>query len=105
MATRITEIQRRFRCDFFAAQAFEHLEAQLAAVVLGELCGAIEDARAQPEQPPQQQPANGDSTPIQSGECAFLDELPKGPSIGRFSDSERAELDELKRKAFKAGEP
>lgn len=32
MATRITEIQRRFRCDFFAAQAFEHLEAQLAAV-------------------------------------------------------------------------
>lgn len=38
-------------------------------------------------------------------QCSFLDQLPKGPALGRFSASERAELDELKRKAFKAGEP
>lgn len=64
-------------------------------------------ARAQPEQPqqpPTQQPMVAEP-PIQSGECSFLDQLPKGPALGRFSASERAELDELKRKAFKAGEP
>ncbi len=61
-------------------------------------------ARAQSGQPdPVQQPST-DDVAIQGGECAFFDELPKGPSIGRFSDSERAELDDLKRKAFKAGE-
>lgn len=58
----------------------------------------------QPQQPPTQQPMVAEP-PIQSGECSFLDQLPKGPALGRFSASERAELDELKRKAFKAGEP
>lgn len=36
------------------------------------------------------------------GGCAgdFADQLPKGPAHGRFTDAERAELDDLKRKAF-----
>lgn len=97
----------------------EPLRAQL--IVLGELCGAIARAQSgQPahhdecacedclqrddEQPPIQQPAAGEPT-IQSGECSFLGQLPKGPALGRFSAAERAELDDLKRKAFKAGEP
>lgn len=36
------------------------------------------------------------------GGCAgdFAEQLPKGPAHGRFTDAERAELDDLKRKAF-----
>jgi len=33
------------------------------------------------------------------------EQLPKGPTHGRFTDDERAELDDLKRKAFEAAKP
>lgn len=41
------------------------------------------------------------------GGCAgdFADQLPKGPAHGRFTDTERAELDALKRKAFEDAKP
>lgn len=83
------------------------IEERGEAVSLDAIEKALAIARAQPEQPqqpPTQQPMVAEP-PIQSGECSFLDQLPKGPALGRFSASERAELDELKRKAFKAGEP
>lgn len=80
----------------------EHCAGPCHATVLMTL-KVVRDAIAraqsgQPAQPPTKDVA------LQGGECAFFDELPKGPSIGRFSASDRAELDELKRKAFKAGE-
>lgn len=67
-------------------------------------CACEDCLQRDDEQPPIQQPAAGEPT-IQSGECSFLGQLPKGPALGRFSAAERAELDDLKRKAFKAGEP
>lgn len=61
--------------------------------------------RAQSGQPASVQQPSSNDVAIQGGECSFFDQLPKGPALGRFSASERAELDDLKRKAFKAGEP
>ena len=37
--------------------------------------------------------------------CDFYGQLPKGPTHGRFSASDRAELDSLKRKAFESARP
>lgn len=37
--------------------------------------------------------------------CDFYAQLPKGPTHGRFSASDRAELDGLKRKAFESARP
>lgn len=37
--------------------------------------------------------------------CDFYEQLPKGPTHGRFSASDRAELGDLKRKAFEAARP
>lgn len=68
---------------------FSHQEERVAIDALAQ---AIAAAESRPEPKP-------------DDACDFYEQLPKGPTHGRFSASDRAELDSLKRKAFEAARP